>query len=140
MSGVLLCITCFLQILLQLMQGVNFICCRELVLYICFFFQAEDGIRDIGVTGVQTCALPISFGTATSGRAACSSTIGRSRRRSRRGGGADPPARRMRFCLDLSHHPWSRAEDAEIGRASGRERVESSGVAVSLKKKKAAVH
>ena len=24
-----------------------------------FFFQAEDGIRDIGVTGVQTCALPI---------------------------------------------------------------------------------
>src|SRR3712207_7554350 len=23
------------------------------------FFQAEDGIRDIGVTGVQTCALPI---------------------------------------------------------------------------------
>src|SRR3712207_9188601 len=26
-----------------------------------FFFQAEDGIRDIGVTGVQTCALPISI-------------------------------------------------------------------------------
>src|ERR1035437_7051325 len=25
------------------------------------FFQAEDGIRDIGVTGVQTCALPILF-------------------------------------------------------------------------------
>src|SRR5947209_18524458 len=25
-----------------------------------FFFQAEDGIRDIGVTEVQTCALPIS--------------------------------------------------------------------------------
>src|SRR3712207_9401954 len=24
-----------------------------------FFFQAEDGIREIGVTGVQTCALPI---------------------------------------------------------------------------------
>src|SRR3712207_8306327 len=24
-----------------------------------FFFQAEDGIRDIGVTGIQTCALPI---------------------------------------------------------------------------------
>src|SRR3712207_6685843 len=28
--------------------------------YVFFFFQAEDGIRDIGVTGVQTCALPIS--------------------------------------------------------------------------------
>src|SRR3712207_4165388 len=32
-----------------------------------FFFQAEDGIRDIGVTGVQTCALPIlSVGHAAS--------------------------------------------------------------------------
>src|SRR5207244_11601499 len=27
----------------------------------CFFFQAEDGIRDDLVTGVQTCALPIFF-------------------------------------------------------------------------------
>src|SRR2546427_9423430 len=26
-----------------------------------FFFQAEDGIRDLTVTGVQTCALPISM-------------------------------------------------------------------------------
>src|SRR3989449_2284651 len=26
-----------------------------------FFFQAEDGIRDVAVTGVQTCALPILF-------------------------------------------------------------------------------
>src|SRR5699024_11702672 len=30
--------------------------------YICyFFFQAEDGIRDRNVTGVQTCALPIFY-------------------------------------------------------------------------------
>src|SRR5699024_11398884 len=31
--------------------------------YVClfFFFQAEDGIRDRNVTGVQTCALPISL-------------------------------------------------------------------------------
>src|ERR1035437_2582387 len=28
-------------------------------MFVFFFFQAEDGIRDIGVTGVQTCALPI---------------------------------------------------------------------------------
>src|SRR5207247_2707489 len=28
--------------------------------FVCFFFQAEDGIRDPLVTGVQTCALPIS--------------------------------------------------------------------------------
>src|SRR2546422_6249308 len=28
-------------------------------MYSFFFFQAEDGIRDVAVTGVQTCALPI---------------------------------------------------------------------------------
>src|SRR5260370_18529447 len=28
-------------------------------MFVCFFFQAEDGIRDSSVTGVQTCALPI---------------------------------------------------------------------------------
>src|SRR5207244_6313984 len=37
------------------------------ILYVCsvfffFFFQAEDGIRDDLVTGVQTCALPIYWG------------------------------------------------------------------------------
>src|SRR5256885_5273414 len=30
-------------------------------IYAVFFFQAEDGIRDYKVTGVQTCALPISW-------------------------------------------------------------------------------
>src|SRR5215469_14558925 len=30
-------------------------------LHLFFFFQAEDGIRDLYVTGVQTCALPISL-------------------------------------------------------------------------------
>src|SRR5688572_32097273 len=30
------------------------------LLFFFFFFQAEDGIRDLTVTGVQTCALPIS--------------------------------------------------------------------------------
>src|SRR2546430_11232041 len=33
---------------------------HRLSLYLFFFFQAEDGIRDLTVTGVQTCALPIS--------------------------------------------------------------------------------
>src|SRR2546429_3801226 len=32
------------------------------VVYVFFFFQAEDGIRDVAVTGVQTCALPILLG------------------------------------------------------------------------------
>src|ERR1041384_332398 len=34
-------------------------CSALLVLVVFFFFQAEDGIRDKLVTGVQTCALPI---------------------------------------------------------------------------------
>src|SRR5207248_6870649 len=33
----------------------------DILVYIFFFFQAEDGIRDRTVTGVQTCALPISL-------------------------------------------------------------------------------
>src|SRR5690554_7439792 len=32
----------------------------EYYIVVVFFFQAEDGIRDADVTGVQTCALPIS--------------------------------------------------------------------------------
>src|SRR5256886_4382920 len=40
-----------------------------------FFFQAEDGIRDLTVTGVQTCALPISAGTVRSARAVSWITI-----------------------------------------------------------------
>src|SRR3712207_3222650 len=59
-----------------------------------FFFQAEDGIRDIGVTGVQTCALPIL------------SRVGdRSRRRRRRGEGD----RRVRVLLWHVHGSWTTA-------------------------------
>src|SRR2546422_11636790 len=41
----------------------------ELILF--FFFQAEDGIRDVAVTGVQTCALPICGAAAASGEMRC---------------------------------------------------------------------
>src|SRR5205809_2560140 len=37
------------------LRALRWIACSD-----CFFFQAEDGIRDVAVTGVQTCALPIS--------------------------------------------------------------------------------
>src|SRR5690606_35593350 len=40
----------------------------------CFFFQAEDGIRDFHVTGVQTCALPISSTTCSTIRTTSSSS------------------------------------------------------------------
>src|SRR5256884_174059 len=36
-----------------------------------FFFQAEDGIRDVAVTGVQTCALPISVERRSAAWARC---------------------------------------------------------------------
>src|SRR5437016_7996461 len=44
------------DLLLALARPGDYICVQE---FISFFFQAEDGIRDWSVTGVQTCALPI---------------------------------------------------------------------------------
>src|SRR5262249_56498656 len=86
------------------------------VAFLFFFFQAEDGIRDWSVTGVQTCALPIS---ATSSRTPPIVT----RRLARPGLGSH-----MVACCGRLHR--------EIGRASCRERGEISGGAVSLKKKR----
>src|SRR5207248_1388310 len=40
-----------------------------------FFFQAEDGIRDRTVTGVQTCALPISAGALGGGSLAIATAV-----------------------------------------------------------------
>src|SRR5205823_8902071 len=45
-----------------------------------FFFQAEDGIRDKLVTGVQTCALPISSYTFVDERSAAFFALGRIKR------------------------------------------------------------
>src|SRR5256885_3414953 len=87
-----------------------------------FFFQAEDGIRDYKVTGVQTCALPISSGQhvdpgshgdpdpALGPFDAPSHREGPARLRSR----SQPAERR-----EDDPHP----DPAEIGRASCRERV-----------------
>src|SRR5437867_3935180 len=40
-----------------------FRCTFTFIIFFFFFFQAEDGIRDRTVTGVQTCALPILVST-----------------------------------------------------------------------------
>src|SRR5256886_3581419 len=53
----------------QKIRRERLILSEELVLsmtFVFFFFQAEDGIRDLTVTGVQTCALPISMSPRTS--------------------------------------------------------------------------
>src|SRR2546429_4835063 len=47
--------------MLDLMPTRKFWSLCGYICLVCFFFQAEDGIRDVAVTGVQTCALPISF-------------------------------------------------------------------------------
>src|SRR3712207_9250137 len=83
-----------------------------------FFFQAEDGIRDIGVTGVQTCALPIS--TDRLGLQRLPRVAGDG------GGGPLPP-------LALLGGGPPRAG---VGRAAGWGRGEISVGAASLKKKK----
>src|SRR5688500_19618072 len=90
--------------------------------FIFFFFQAEDGIRDYKVTGVQTCALPISwFDGHTSYRGNRSEAL---------------------IIIDLVVQSVMLGLVAllflkisfEIGRASCRERVYISVVAVVLKK------
>src|SRR5688500_19754704 len=86
---------------------------RSIEYVIFFFFQAEDGIRDYKVTGVQTCALPISPSPAASRCATW--TAARSW----------PPGRTPGRSAG-----WPGAR--KIGRASCRERVEISAVAVPL--------
>src|SRR5256886_7550606 len=94
--------------------------CSMLIAFV-FFFQAEDGIRDLTVTGVQTCALPIcvqraaSLPTAVDGRLLVDPVV----------------LLREELGVDDGHRPFE-LRDAlrptlggfeEIGRASCRERV-----------------
>src|SRR5262249_59382444 len=95
----------------------------------CFFFQAEDGIRDWSVTGVQTCALPISQRGLRRPRAF---GLGRFRQGQAPRYRARSRSREGRARLALCHPRRAR----EIGRASCREREEMSGGAVSLNKKR----
>src|SRR3712207_6857142 len=94
----------------------------NLVLYFFFFFfQAEDGIRDIGVTGVQTCALPICLRRPTKhihkpGNGTALSQPGR-RSASRAGPGPVFEARESTSSVALLERAY------KIGRASCRERV-----------------
>src|SRR5690606_41849179 len=89
-----------------------------------FFFQAEDGIRDFHVTGVQTCALPIWPAAAA-------------------GGGVERvPGLRVVHRVGVAGTRGGRVADGdlpglgEIGRASCRERVQVSVFAESLRRKR----
>src|SRR5256885_15284653 len=97
------------------------------MLFFCvfFFFQAEDGIRDYKVTGVQTCALPISR------RGVCAVPQWRPGRAAAGLAGRRHGAEGHRRAISAAARRLG-----EIGRASCRGRGEISGGAVSLKKKK----
>src|SRR3712207_7111060 len=85
-----------------------------------FFFQAEDGIRDIGVTGVQTCALPIFHPRRDGARALYALPVGRAPRAP-----SLPQAAHLAVATGHADGPVHAAEllVAQIGRASCRERV-----------------
>src|SRR5262249_59029626 len=57
-------VLCEWSVMLVLVSSPLFVLCGFSLF---FFFQAEDGIRDWSVTGVQTCALPISNGSRICG-------------------------------------------------------------------------
>src|SRR2546427_1734040 len=85
-----------------------------------FFFQAEDGIRDLTVTGVQTCALPIWIRTINSQERGLSIVLAYLREYDREASflAVDRPDP----ALPLLHHLHLSAH-RQIGRASCRERV-----------------
>src|SRR5256885_12265516 len=83
-----------------------------------FFFQAEDGIRDYKVTGVQTCALPISRRTAAPGCPIWLEYI-----RCLRG--------RARVPVPAAAVHWSRSEERRVGKS-----VDLGGRRIIKKKKK----
>src|SRR5699024_11482713 len=89
-------------------------CAQQCLDQYIFFFQAEDGIRDRNVTGVQTCALPISIAPKNS------PAVESSKENS-----PPPPSSASATTRTLR----------EIGRASCRERVEKAGVAGESKKR-----
>src|SRR5215211_7405323 len=70
-----------------------------------FFFQAEDGIRDHCVTGVQTCALPICERADAPSRAACSARA----HELRACAGRMSPAGPLKIGDSLSPRPWRTA-------------------------------
>src|SRR5256885_15569895 len=108
---------------------------RCLIIVLFFFFQAEDGIRDYKVTGVQTCALPIWVAAA------------RARARDQRHAGVErvPVAGRARVERDVAVVELARQRSRQLAALVGGERSEerrvgeegrSRGSPDHLKKKK----
>src|SRR5947208_13525152 len=97
-----------------------------------FFFQAEDGIRDDLVTGVQTCALPISYGEMDSvgSLAPVTRIVTRATSSDRRASAVQKPSRSasrtnlpLRSVRPVAAGRFGLPGANKIGRASCRERV-----------------
>src|SRR5258707_9798726 len=89
------------------MSGLIFTVGRSLrcFFFYFFFFKGEEGIRDIGVTGVQTCALPISPSRAGRSRRSASSLPASH--------GSSP----RKFSTEAGdRHPISRSEERRVGK------------------------
>src|SRR5688500_20109154 len=94
-----------------------------------YFFQEEDGIRDYKVTGVQTCALPISGGPTVTTDPADGRLIYADEAASTPPAPARPLTRVYRRA-DKSY--LTIRTEPEIGRASCREGVEAQGGAEAV--------
>src|SRR5690606_39945915 len=106
---------------------------------IIFFFQAEDGIRDFHVTGVQTCALPISTSCGILPVAASQVVNVRAAAAERARVLAPAPVSARAPSQERSAVTSSSAGAirSKIGRASCRVRVAKSAVGETLKKERA---
>src|SRR5690606_39549092 len=105
-----------------------------------FFFQAEDGIRDFHVTGVQTCALPI-FADLERLFDLVKFVLELDANQLVRVAQLDERGKRDRRRDARGKHTQQRGEqepsrEAKIGRASCRERESSAAVGDSLEKNK----
>src|SRR5947207_15744375 len=98
-----------------------------IVVFFClfFFFQAEDGIRDHCVTGVQTCALPIfnKIEKTVLAKPQKNAALVSSPMESEAEVGFQPTPENHEIYVSR----WRRRSESEIGRASCRERVEIAG-------------
>src|SRR2546430_4049832 len=118
-SGV--CASTMLAWLLVAMSTMLFMSSTIVSVSCFFFFQAEDGIRDLTVTGVQTCALPICDVAATKLRLHLAKRLEVGAHALEVG--VEGAAVGLRLAGALRELARLRAGLREIGRASCRERV-----------------
>src|SRR2546430_16170464 len=98
--------------------------------YICFFFQAEDGIRDLTVTSSDVCSSDLKQ------RADTIQPRGAARPGADSGPGGAESGDQVEEARETGDADQGGRRDEQIGRASCRERVQISVVDVSVKKKK----